>query len=202
MIEGSTCPWCGHAGPGDARYCAYCGRAFAPLGPRLIGAIDGLLARLSRRHILWFGLSALFLVSMLADHLILHAGLFLPISYFLLVLVLALGGASLGWAWHLPWSGRRLLQRAVIVFAGMAAALVVVLKVDRLCLSSWAGTGRKAVFDIPGIHVEALGSFSPARLRYVVVDPPPYWLLVMAGILVVGLVGNLLRRSLAGRQLA
>lgn len=200
MTEGSTCPRCGSGGPGDARYCAHCGRAFVPLSHRLISATDQLLARLSRRHVLWFGLAALFLVGMLGHHLILRAGLFLPGSYLLLVLIFAAGGACLGWGWNLPWSGRRLFQRTVVVFAGMAAALVAVLLVDRLCVNSLSGTGRTAVFDVPGIHIEVLGSFSPAKLRYVVVDPPPYWLLAMVGVLLVGMVSSQLLSTGTGGQ--
>jgi hypothetical protein len=200
MTEESACPRCGYAGPQDARYCAYCGRASVPLSLRLIRTPDRLLAGLSRRQILWFGLAALFLVSFLAHHLIVGPGLYLPVSYLLLVLIFAVGAAYLGWGWNRPWSGRGLFERAVIVFAGMAVALTAVLPIDRLALSSLAGTGRMTVFDIPGIHVEVLGSFSPARITFVVADPPPYWLLAMMGALLVGLASSQLRGTRTGRQ--
>jgi hypothetical protein len=199
MIEGSTCPKCGYTGPQNARYCAYCGRAFVPSSLRLISATDRLLASLSRRHILWFGLAALFLVSFLAHHLIVGPGLFLPVSLLLTVLIFAVGAAYLGWGWNQPWSGRGLFVRAVVVFAAMAAALAAVLRIDRLGLSLLSGTGRMTVFDIPGIHAEVLGSFSPTRVSYEVADPPPYWLLAMIGALLVGAASSQLRKTRTGR---
>jgi hypothetical protein len=201
MTEGVTCPRCGYTGPPEARYCAHCGSASVSRGTRLISATDRMLARVSRRHIAWFGLAALFLVSMQAHHLILHPGLCSPVSYILLTLVFAVGGACLGWAWKMPSPGRSLFERTVMVFAGMAVSLVAVLQIDRLYLGMLGGSGRTTVFDIPGIHIEVLGTFSPARISSTVVNPPPYWLLAMMGALLVGVISNLLRTTRTGRQL-
>jgi len=200
MTEGTPCPRCGYTRPAEARFCAHCGRAFVSPGMRLMSATDRLLARVSRRHVLWFGVAALFLVSMQAHHLIVGPGLFLPMSFLLLALIIVAGAAYLGWGWNRPWSGRGLFERAVIVFAGMAVALAAVLKIDRLGLGLLAGTGRTTAFDIPGIHSEVVGTFSPARVSYVVADPPPYWLVAMIGALLVGVICDQLRRTRTGRQ--
>ena len=191
-MEPIVCRRCGHTGPGDARYCARCGRALVPLRVRSTGAIGRWLDNLSPRYVGLLGLIALVPIGLLVEHLLVNVGLYLPLSFLLLALAISLGCAHLGWYWHTPSPARRRLVRVFLVLAGLGLSLVAIWWIDRAFLSTLTDNGRTIVSDIPGVHLEA--SAGSSRLLWVS-SPPPYWLFVMIYAALAAVAGNLIHRA-------
>jgi hypothetical protein len=140
----------------------------------LSSSIHRILGGFSPLHIGFLGLVLSIPTSVFAGHLIVMR-FSLPLSLFLLALVIGGGYAYLGWQWKTSPSIRTHLVRTLLVFACMAVLLAIVLMVDRALLISLTDDGRTVVYDIPGVHIEASG---PIR-QIAIVNDPPYWLAVM-----------------------
>jgi len=193
-MEPIVCGRCGLTGPADTRYCARCGRALVPLRIRSTGTIHRLLDNLSPRYVGLLGLIGLVPIGKLVEHLLVNVGLYLPLSFVLLALVIGSGCAYLGWYWHTPspGGGRNRLTRVLLVLTGLGLSLVAIWWIDRAFLSTLADNGRTIVSDIPGVHLEASGG-SNRLLR--VSSPPPYWLFVVIYATLTAVAGNLIHRA-------
>jgi signal transduction histidine kinase/ribosomal protein L37E len=193
MSEKTACRRCGQTGPADALYCAHCGYALIPLRTRLSNTTNRLLDKLSRCHIGWLSLVALVPIGLLANHLLVRTGLYFPSSLVLLALSLGVGSGYWGWQWDAPSSNRHRLRRTLLVFAGTMLSLAAIWQIDRALLSSLAGTDRRIVSDIPGVHLEASGGYKRLHIS----NAPPYWLFVMLYALLVAAAGHLARKRYA-----
>jgi signal transduction histidine kinase/ribosomal protein L40E len=193
MSEKTVCRRCGQIGPVDALYCAHCGYALIPLRARLSNTTNRLLDKLSHRHVGWLSLVALVPVGLLANHLLVRTGLYFPSSLVLLALSIGAGSGYLGWQWDVPSSNRRRLRRTLLVFIGTMLLLAATWQIDRALLSSLAGTDRRIISDIPGVHLEASGG----HRRLSIFNAPPYWLFVMLYALLVAAAGHLARKRYA-----
>jgi hypothetical protein len=191
MNERSVCRRCGYMGLVDARYCARCGLALAPLSTRLTDRVDHVLKNISPLYIGFLGLVILILTSMFADRLIVTK-LSFPFSLVLIALVFGCGNAYLGWQWEKPSSSRVLLMRILMVFAGMVIFLIVVWLIDITLLSFLTDRVPMVEYDIPGVYVEASTGF-----RRISIGPnvPPYWFVVMIYSVLAGVIGNLIQKA-------
>lgn len=153
----TTCRHCGYAGPDDARYCAHCGRALVPIPLRvqLMNPISNTLDNASRSLITLLCLGLVLLYSAQAYTLNISSGMYVPLSYVLLSLIMAVGSFYFGWRWDERLPNHRLVYRALTITVVVLILLNVVLLVDRAVLSSPLGFEQTFVVDIPGIHSEA-----------------------------------------------
>ncbi len=194
MSEPTVCRRCGYIGPEDARYCARCGRAIDSLGVRLRRGFDRILSSLSPLHVGLLGLALSIPIAVFADRLMVMR-FSIPFSLALLGLVIGGGYAYLGWQWNMPRPLGSRLGRMLLVLAGTGFALAVVWLIDRALLSVLTAGGDVMVYEIPGVHIEAIGG---AR-RMWIGDVPPYWLAVVTYAVLAAAVGNLICRMRQGR---
>jgi hypothetical protein len=199
----TTCRHCGYAGPDDARYCARCGSALVsiPLRVRLMTPISNTLDDASRSLITLLCLSLLLIYSAQAYSLNISAGLYVPLSYVLLLLIMAVGSFFFGWQWdeHLP--NHRLVYRTLTTTVVVLFLLNVPLQMDRFILSRPQGNEQTFVIDIPGIHSEATARRVAGEeccavhaTREVYYSWPYGWLSIIYTLLF-AVVGNLLKRK-------
>jgi hypothetical protein len=196
MSETNVCRRCGYAGPADARYCARCGRSLVPFGTHLADCANRLLDGVSPLHVALLGLVALVPLGWLANHFLVHTGLYLRSSLLLLALIIGLGGAYVGWLWKMPLSNRRRLVRVLIVFAAMGLLLAAVWGLDTVLSVLLADGGRVIVLDIPGVHLEASAGY---RHVHIVSSPPPYWLVTMGYVILCAVAGSMIYKVYANR---
>lgn len=196
MNEKSVCRRCGYEGPVDARYCARCGRALVSLSTRLTGKIDHVVETISPLHIGLLGLAILVLISILAENLIVTK-LSFPFWLGLMALVFGCGTAYLGWQWEMPLSNRNLLNRVLMVSAGVAIFLIAVWLVDITLLGYLTDRAHMVEYDLPGVYIEASAGF---RRTSIGPNVPPYWFIVMIYSILAGVTGNLIHRATKPRS--
>ncbi len=202
-MPATTCRRCGYAGPGDARYCAHCGRALipVPLRVRLMIPISDTLDNAPRSLITLLCLSLPLLYSAQAYSLNIGGGmLYVPLSYVLLSLLMAVGSFYFGWRWDERLPNHQLVYRALTITVTVLILLNVVLAADRAILSSPLGFEQTFVVDIPGIHSEATARrivgercCSIHATRAVYYSWPYGWLFIIYTLLFV-VAGNLIRK--------
>ncbi|MEK7787439.1 MAG: zinc ribbon domain-containing protein [Chloroflexota bacterium] len=199
----TTCRHCGYAGPDDASYCAHCGRALVPipLRVRLMSPISNTLDNAPRSLITLLCLSLLLIYSAQAYTLNISAGMYVPLSYVLLSLIMAVGSFIVGWQWDERLPNHRLVYRALTITVVILILLNVVLQVDRFMLSRPQGNEQTFVVDIPGIHSEAIARRVAGEeccavhaTREVYYSWPYGWLFIIYTLLF-AVVGNLLKRK-------
>ncbi len=191
MSEILICHSCGQSASTDAKYCSRCGAALVPPTARSARGVDRILSKASSLHIGVLGLVLLTSISVFAAHLIV-TGFNFQWSIVLLALVLGAGCGCLGWQWTRSLSPDSRIVRMLLIFASMAVALLVVWLIDWACLTIVAGGGG-VVYAIPGVYVEALAE----GRHLVIVDAPPYWLLVTLWGVFAATLGNLVYIAVA-----
>lgn len=191
MREEPACPRCGYHGQTDARYCAHCGRALAPLRTRVSETANRFFDNLSPWYIVAFGVAALVSLGLLAQYYIVSTGLYFRVSFLLLALVVGSGCGFLGWRWGASRSSRKRFFHVLLVFAGMAALLALIRRLDLAILASFADSERVFVLDIPGVHLEASAGYKQSHR---VSSPPPYWLITFGYGVLVGVVSFRIRK--------
>ena len=122
-------------------------------------------------------------VGWLAQYILVHIGLYLPLSIMVLCVILGIGGGYLGWFWEFP-IGHQQLRLTILIFIGMSFLVAVLWQLDRVSTNIITGSNRPIITDIPGVHLEASGG----DIRFhQVSNPPSYWLItIIYGFLVTG----------------
>jgi hypothetical protein len=195
MTESVSCARCGHEISSDARYCAHCGRAVIPLQDRISKNLSYTLEGISNWQIQLLGLAALVIIGVITDHYLIDRGLYFPASYAILFFVLGGGFALIGWQWNRASNSRRFLL--LLVVGAVICLLIPFIKmIDNVFLSAIAESDRLVTVNIPGVHLEASGGY---KRFHSVNNPPPYWLLTIMFVGIIGYLGTWLENRFGKR---
>lgn len=167
MPESVSCARCGHKIPSDAQYCAYCGRAVAPLRDRIPKNLNHILKNISNWQIWLLTLSVAVIIGAVIGNCLVNRGLYFPASYAILLLVIGIV---------------------------MGLLIPLVKAIDNTFLSALANSDRIVVINIPGIYLEASGGY---KRYHAVIDPPPYWLITIMVSALAGYLGHWLRKKIS-----
>jgi hypothetical protein len=192
MSEIEACTRCGNEIPADAQYCAYCGRAVASLRDRIPKNLSHILKNISNWQIWLLVLSVAVIIGAITGIYLVNRGLYFPVSYAILLLVIGGGWGFLGWQWENRSNQDRFL---LIIVIGIAMGLLIpfVKLLDNTFLSAIADSDKIVIIDIPGVHLEASGGY---KRYHSVIAPPPYWLLTTIFGGLIGYLGYWLRNRL------